>query len=430
MNYVNIRDYNRILEAFEDLSHLLLQPPITEELHNYIAGMTKNILAADIVSIYPITKYCAGKENIEFSKPFVAGALLEKKEFKQPGPYSGTRLLLQIESKEPYFAQNSIADSYFNSPIEKKANEKKFIVREDISSSIGMKILIDNEIVGVMFIHYRRPRGKPLCKESKLIKSIASWAAISIKNKRDYNQRLNSLPYRIRKENYNLLSSPLFLKNFSDIKPTHKSFVLSVDLRKSTELMLRAADKIMYVEFILRLEKELRNILQDNLGIVDRFTGDGIIAYFPNFYSGDDAGLYCVRASHRCHQMFKDILKKYKDTFQILPKDIGFGIGVDYGEISMYRGKDTNEELLVVGSPVVYACRLSSVKANHTAINIQAKKEIEKLLNNSKQNNLKDIVDFEAASINVKHDGECDMYYLRLTHENFNIREPSFDKYN
>lgn len=431
MNYVNIRNDNRMLEAFEGVSHLLLQPSITEELHNYIAGMTKNILAADVVSIYPIIKNDKEKEDVEFSRPFVAGALLEEREFKQPGRYSGTRLLLESDA-ELHFAPVSKNDGIMNSTLKRETNVGKFVEREDISSSIGIKIRIDDEDVGVMFIHYRRSINEPTTKESKLIKLIASWAAISIKNKRDYNQRL---PFRISKENYNLLSSSSFLDNFSNVTSghksrVHKSFVLSVDIRKSTELMLKAADKTMYVEFMLRLEKELRKILQDNLGIVDRFTGDGMLAYFPNFYSGDDAGLYCVRASHRCHQMFKDVLKSYKDTFQILPKDIGFGIGIDYGDISMYRGKETNEELIVIGSPVVYACRLSSVKANHTAVNIQAKKEIENLLRTSEQNNLKDILDFKDASINIKHDEEIDIYYLRLAHENFTIRKPNFKKYN
>jgi class 3 adenylate cyclase len=51
----------------------------------------------------------------------------------------------------------------------------------------------------------------------------------------------------------------------------------------------------------------------------------------------------------------------------------GLGIGIDFGEVSVV---DVNGELTVVGSPVVYACRLAAAPAGVTLLNEQAYQEL------------------------------------------------------
>jgi len=66
----------------------------------------------------------------------------------------------------------------------------------------------------------------------------------------------------------------------------------------------------------------------------------------------------------------------YKDNynlFSVVRADIGLGIGVDIGQTCLAL---INGDFTVVGSPVVYACRLSSAPANHTLLNQNAFEKI------------------------------------------------------
>jgi hypothetical protein len=73
-------------------------------------------------------------------------------------------------------------------------------------------------------------------------------------------------------------------------------FVLSVDIRRSTELMLKARTAEKFAEFITGLSIELTTIVLNSFGVFDKLTGDGILAFFPDFFSGPDAAYRVVAA--------------------------------------------------------------------------------------------------------------------------------------
>jgi hypothetical protein len=123
-----------------------------------------------------------------------------------------------------------------------------------------------------------------------------------------------------------------FLENVTQSKLC-KMFVFSIDIRRSTELMLKARSPEKFASFITKLCNRIINIIFDNYGIVDKFTGDGILAFFPDFYSGEDAGYYVLDVAVRCHQAFNEIYKDFRSSFISVLKDIGLGIGIDYGEV-------------------------------------------------------------------------------------------------
>jgi class 3 adenylate cyclase len=148
-----------------------------------------------------------------------------------------------------------------------------------------------------------------------------------------------------------------------------QAFVMSVDIRKSTSLMLKARKPELFAQFITDLCDGLRQAVWDNHGVFDKFTGDGILAFFPLKYSGEDAGYYAIRAAAECHAIFEREYRKHRHCFTSILADVGIGVGIDYGEthlVALWGG------LTMVGEPVVYACRLGGAPAGETLLDREA----------------------------------------------------------
>jgi len=151
------------------------------------------------------------------------------------------------------------------------------------------------------------------------------------------------------------------------------AFVVSIDIRRSTELMLKTKSARQFALFLTTLGDKLRRIVIDEYGVFDKFTGDGILAFFPEFYSGKDAALRVIRAAQACHREFQRHYRQSWGSFTAIMKDTGLGIGVDFGAV---QGIQIGGEITVVGGPVVYACRLGAAQAGKTVLNHPAYEKI------------------------------------------------------
>jgi class 3 adenylate cyclase len=189
------------------------------------------------------------------------------------------------------------------------------------------------------------------------------------------------------------------------------AFVLAVDIRRSTELMLKARTPEVFAEFISTLASELRNAVIDNHGIFDKFTGDGMLAYFPGFYSGEDASLNCVAATAECHRRFATVYRTHRKCFVSVLKEIGLGIGVDFGLVRFQR---VAAELVIVGTPVVYACRMAAAPAGKTFLNQPAFEEIGSRCGDS--------VEMSETEVQIKNEGLSVAYELQLRQQ---VRKPA-----
>jgi class 3 adenylate cyclase len=195
-----------------------------------------------------------------------------------------------------------------------------------------------------------------------------------------------------------LLRSKRFADQFSSGNEC-EAFVMSVDIRRSTELMLRARSPQAFAQFLSSLALQLEFIIKDNYGVFDKCTGDGILAFFPLFYSGRDAGISAVTAAIRCHDTFRRHYKQNRSSFSSVLTDVGLGIGVDYGKTHLLRIADG---LTVVGVPVVYACRLGGAPAGKTYLNQPA---YEQLCNTPRAAFL-----FTEEALEIKHEGSILAY--------------------
>ena len=228
-------------------------------------------------------------------------------------------------------------------------------------------------------------------------------------------QRLQYLFYKVHPVAWEKLKSDeAFRKLFYRETPC-PMFIMSIDIRKSTELMLNAKDPKSYQGFIITLCTQLKQIILENYGVFDKFTGDGILAFFPQFYSGEDAGYCAIKAAAECHAFFFNHYKKNRSCFNVIMKDIGLGIGIDFGETQLVNVQDW---LTVIGTPVVYACRLSGAEAGHTLLNQQAYDEASQKFG--------EFINLQEYEQPFKHQGNVIAYTVSLAEKTPEIKPPDW----
>jgi class 3 adenylate cyclase len=211
-----------------------------------------------------------------------------------------------------------------------------------------------------------------------------------------------------------LFDSEQFVSLFGNDR-TCNAFVVSVDLRKSTTLMLKARDSKQFAVFLTSLCDRLYDTILKYHGVFDKFTGDGILAFFPDFYSGDDAGFLALTAATECHEIFRQEYKNHRSGFVSILSDVGLGIGIDFGLVtlvSLWGG------LTVVGSPVVYACRMGSAPAGLTFLN-QPAFEIA-------FGKYSGYCTFSETTIDIKGEGQTIAYDVRLNGKSYQPRSPDW----
>lgn len=180
---------------------------------------------------------------------------------------------------------------------------------------------------------------------------------------------------------------------FSDSRE-HQAFVMAVDIRRSTELMLKARRPELFAAFMTRLCRDLAAIIKSHFGVFDKFTGDGILAFFPEFFTGPDAGFHAVTAAHEARQIFIELYKQHRASFSSILTDVQLAIGLDYGLVHLVSLADG---LTVVGQSVVYACRLSGGPGGNILLNQPAYEQI-----SNRYSNLYFIAE---TTIEIKHEG-------------------------
>jgi adenylate cyclase len=231
-------------------------------------------------------------------------------------------------------------------------------------------------------------------------------------------QSLNHILSRVCENGQNKLFSSTAFQVCFDNGSMVDATVLSIDIRRSTELMLKARNPKLYSTFITELAIKLSKIIRMNFGIYDKFTGDGILAFFPKFYSGKESVIRTLKAANECHLCFHEHFHQNKNAFNIFLNDIGLGIGIDFGEVCIVNNA---QELSVVGIPVVYACRFSNANAGDTLLNLGAREELHLLCSEK--------VHEEQTEIFIKYEGNALAYKISLHESAYYLSDPTWDEF-
>ena len=134
--------------------------------------------------------------------------------------------------------------------------------------------------------------------------------------------------------------------------------VMFADLRGFTSL---SEQKFPYdVVYILNSYfQAMGKVIEDNGGKVDKFIGDGILAYFGLDKDPRDGCLGAVRAAKAMAQNLDGINKKLA---QVLPQGLSIGIGIHFGDLILGEvGFQEKKQLTIIGDTVNTASRLESL---------------------------------------------------------------------
>jgi class 3 adenylate cyclase len=228
-------------------------------------------------------------------------------------------------------------------------------------------------------------------------------------------QRLQHLLYRVNENARKRLLESQDFRDLFEKSDSCNAVIISVDIRRSTELMLKARAPQLYADFVTSLCTKLTSIILDNYGVFDKFTGDGILAFFPEFYSGQDSPYWAIKAAHECHDCFFMHYRANRNCFKSILIDVGLGIGIDYGESHLVKIQDG---FTVIGTPVVYACRMSGAQAGQTVLN-QAAYEV-------MSQRFGEYVNFQESEIDIKHEGRTLAYVATLSKNTYEPKLPGW----
>lgn len=328
--------------------------------------------------------------------------------------------LNKINDPVLYYNSDNLS-KYLTSDFNSSFNTKTFDTDLILNSSVRLKdSTLDNQLKLADEINDLRRKLKKSADELKDTQAdrenkIAEFEML--KNELTAKEKTNHILTRISEDGRKKLLDSQEFQNLFKNSNKCEAVVVSIDIRRSTELMLKARTPELFSKFITELSFKLSQIIISNFGIFDKFTGDGILAFFPKFYSGNQAIIRAIKASNECHLLFKEHYTNSKHCFNVFIKDVGLGIGIDYGNVTLVN---TQNELTVVGIPVVYACRFSGAKAGETLINQPAKEEVAKLCPN--------LASFQESEINIKYEGIALGYHVSLNEAAFNLENPNWDE--
>jgi len=177
--YAEARDLAQQLLTLHSIARSLISLDRTKELLGKIAWNTLNLMGADVVTLYEYNP--ATQEYL--TPPEVVGRL------KLPG-----RMSTEIHPHDapvelmkhglPIYALRSSKDPILNAPgRHRRAGHESFVSREGIVASAALPLRTYHETVGALFVNYRHAHVFSE-EEKSILETLASVAAIAIKNRR------------------------------------------------------------------------------------------------------------------------------------------------------------------------------------------------------------------------------------------------------
>lgn len=191
------------------------------------------------------------------------------------------------------------------------------------------------------------------------------------------------------------------------IKRRCEMTILNCDIRNFTRFIKELTDPEYLTELLNKYLIDCTQIIHEHGGAVDKYMGDGILAYFGYLNQGGNHAIDACKAALQIVENQSSVLQAWYDRLLRIPKDkylaIGVGIATGYTYWD-YVGIPSRKELTVIGAHVNLASHLQSEA-----------KPGEILITNVTKGKLKREFAFDKPDrdVNVKDfDGNIDVYCL------------------
>lgn len=172
----------KLIDHFNIIGQTITSSKKIKDILENITQSALEVLFAEPVTLfqYDQTKNCL------LPPPIYAGKLLVEAGYAETFEFTGQSFAeLIVAAGESLYIEQGIKQHQLT--VEAHVNDKmpmtRFHEREKIKSMAALILRAENEIVGLMFLNYRRPQTfSPI--EKKIMETFASHAAIAIKNSR------------------------------------------------------------------------------------------------------------------------------------------------------------------------------------------------------------------------------------------------------
>ncbi len=150
-----------------------------------------------------------------------------------------------------------------------------------------------------------------------------------------------------------------------------RTIVVVGDIRKSQDLMTYSLSADYFRDRIIEFTQQSRYLIKKNIGIFDKFTGDGFLAYFNEYVcrqAGKDFIQCFLNFTQEMMEFSSDHFSRWTKSIRKLPVgSSGLTIGADIGQIEY---KEIEGHLLAIGDTIVWSNRVCSAgKSNEVVLN-------------------------------------------------------------
>ena len=235
------------------------------------------------------------------------------------------------------------------------------IAIQHIHSVMCAPLLGKNDVLGVIYVDKIDLHDSFSSDDLDLLNAVAAQAAIALDNARAYEQLAQEAIARASYQRFMpnhvidlILKSPEGLKIGGTIQP---ATILFADIRGFTSMAEKSRPQLV-VRALNLFFSAMTEIIFANLGTLDKYLGDGLMAIFGAPYHNDDDAINAVNAAIG---MQKRLSKLNLEIKRMGFAPIEIGIGINTGEVTVgCIGSERRLDYTAIGNTVNLANRLMS----------------------------------------------------------------------
>jgi adenylate cyclase len=276
-----------------------------------------------------------------------------------------------LEEKEPIMTADASTDPRFNTQVS--------VIMYNIRSVMCVPLKSKDDIIGVIYVDNRVSKGYFSEDDLEFLVAFANQASLAIENAKLYENIREQEQMRLNLQRYlpiNLVDEMLFTDTLQLGGKHVKAAILFSDIKGFTSLSENLEPEET-VQILNDYFKEMTDEVFIHEGTLDKYMGDGIMAFFGAPISHEDDSLRACKAAIAMMEKLKHLNAKWKKEGK--PWYLEMKIGINTGEVVAGNvGSEKRMDYTVIGDAVNLASRLEdSAKGGEILISHSTYADIE-----------------------------------------------------